>query len=176
MVKQERAKRTQKADRPVESPQDLRPDDIAVHLLKDDDENNKDQALCGVGQQQEKGRGDSPKEGPEDRDNVGDAHGDADKHGVRHAENGQTDTAYNTDNQGVQKFTGDKAAEDLIDHPQVLENDVAGGPFPAQGKQDFLTLAHKLIPAHQKVDLTMIADDKVQRFLAARGHPADHLL
>lgn len=74
-----------------------------------------------VGEQKDKSGGNGAKERPKDRNDVGNAHNDADEHGVGHVEKRQADAADNADNQGIQKFAGDKPAENPIDGPQVLK-------------------------------------------------------
>lgn len=84
-----------------------------------------------VGEQKDKSGGNGAKERPKDRNDVGNAHNDADEHGVGHVEKRQADAADNADNQGIQKFAGDKPAENPIDGPQVLQNHITGAPLPA---------------------------------------------
>ena len=142
-------------------------DDVAVHLLENDDEDDEHQALARVGEQQQQSAGDGAEEGAENGDDVGDAHDDADEHGVGYVQDGQDDAAEDADNQGVQELSGDKAAENLVDGPQVPENRVAGAAFFHQGEEELFPLAHELVPAHKQVDHDDDADGEVQQ---ASGH------
>ena len=156
-------------------PQDLGADDVAVHLLEDDDEDQEDQALPRVGEQQQEGAGDGPEEGPEDRDDVGDPHNDADEGGIGHPQDRQDHPADDADDQGVHELAGDKAAEDLVDVPQMPEDGVAGGAALDRGVEDLFPLAHELIPAQKHIDHDDDADDEVQHALGGVPHPAEQL-
>ena len=162
MVEQQQGEEHPKGRQARRVAQNFGADDVAVHLLQDDDEDQEDETFVGVGQQEQKRRGDGPKEGTEDGDDVGDAHDGADETGVGDAQNGQAGGTEQADDEGVQQLAGDEIGKDAVDDPQVLQDAVAGGALAAEGEEKFFTLAHEVVPAHEHIGHDDDPNDKVE--------------
>lgn len=100
---------TQMADRPRAVAQDLGAEDVAVKLLKADDQGKEPQGRPRVDDHQNHQTGDGADDRSKKGDNVGDAHHDADQHGIWDAENQAKDKAEHTDDGRVDQLAIDKA-------------------------------------------------------------------
>ena len=107
-------------------------DDVAVDLLDDDHEEDVPQGAQGVDHEQEEDSRNRADKRPEEGDDVGDAHDDADQHRVGEAEDRKADHAHDPDDHRVQQLAGDIVAERLDRDPRRAAQP-SGGPLGQEG-------------------------------------------
>lgn len=90
------ATNTQMDGRPTEPAHDFWVDQVALHLLKDEEQDHEPHRLHGVGHQDHKSAHEAADEGAEDGNEGGDANEDADHQGVRESEQGHGDEEHGT--------------------------------------------------------------------------------
>lgn len=100
--------------RPVEFPRIFGPRIQSVKLLQAQNQNQEYQCFDGAYDKQNQNTGNGTDKGAEVRDHVGDAYDDTDQNCIGQAENIHKDETENSDDQGVNGFSNDKAAEQVV--------------------------------------------------------------
>ena len=122
---------------------DPRTDNIAVHLLQNQNKNQEIQTLQRIHQQNQKCGGNRSQKRTEERNNIGDADNDGNQQGIRHIHQGHAHKADHADDQGIQNLAMDKAAENPVSLLQGISHMLIG----FVGEQRF---SHLLgLPFHQ---------------------------
>ena len=149
--------------------QNLRPDDVAVHLLQDQNEQDEPERLDGVLDEDEQGGRDGTDERPEEGDDVGHTDDDRDQQRAGELEDEAGDVAQHTDDGGIQNLAVDEAAEHFIGVEDLFQNDIRPAGLD-EAVQDHLALLAELLPASQQIHRNDDADDDVLQ----EGHEAHH--
>ena len=149
--------------------QNLRPDDVAVHLLQNQNEQDEPERLDGVLDEDEQGGRDGTDERPEEGDNVGHTDDDRDQQRTGELEDEAGDVAQHTDDGRIQNLAVDEAAEHPVSVTDLLHDEV--GPTGLdQTIKDELALLPEFLPAGQQIHRNDEADDDVLQ----EGHEAHH--
>ena len=144
--------------------ENLRPDDVAVHLLQDKNEDDKIERLQRVHQQNEERARHKADDRPEERDDIRHADDRGDQSRVRHFEDQNTDVTQNADDGGIDDLTDDEAVEHAVDVAAEVEN-MIGSLGREQGDDDFLALRLKCLLRPENIDRRDKADEEVHKAL-----------
>ena len=94
--------------------QNLWPQNQSVKLLKDENQDNKDDSFYRRNQEQDQRAGNRSDERSEIRNHVRDAYDNADQYGIRQLQNGHKQEAETADNCRIQRFSYNETAEQFI--------------------------------------------------------------
>lgn len=113
---------TQKLASPVEFPRIFRADNISVDLLKNKNPEKQNRTLDRADKQHQDTAGNCPNERAKKRDHVGYADNHADKQRIGRMQNAGSDKAEDSNDQGIQNFSNDEAAEHPVDQAHFADH------------------------------------------------------
>ena len=144
--------------------QDLGSDDVAVHLLEHQHEQDEPQRFDGVLDQNEQRGRDGTDEWPEEGNHVGhtDDHRDQQRTGELEDEAG--DVAQHTDDGGIQDLAVDEAAEHPVSVTDFLHDEVGPAGLD-QTIKDELALLPEFLPAVKAERLYLAAYKEFDKWL-----------
>ena len=149
--------------------ENLGADDIAVHLLQNDDENDKIERLQRLDQQYDERARNRSDKGAEDRDDVRHADDRRNQRGVRHLHKRHADVAQNADNCRVDDLADDEAGENPVDISAQIQQ-VVGSRGLERRDDHLLRLRLERIFRPEDVDGGDQTDDEVRDRLHNRHH------
>ena len=149
--------------------QNLGSDDISVDLLQNKDKYQKIKPLHRILQYNKNNKGrDRPDKRSEKRNDICHADDHREQHCIRHFHNGKNNIRQHANNRGIQQFSGDKAAEDLIALAHRLDHKVGTSRFQNR-INNFLRLTRKCLFAREHID----RDDHTDQYIGHKLHTVD---